>query len=370
MASAGTALRLVVMWVLLLAAQPAAAQSRLHEAQQAFNQGRIELALIRLKEAENEPGLTEDDLVRIHWTRALCLLATGKPAEANRSHDLLLALRPLHEPSALDAAPPVLQAFRRRQQEHLATHGAQLAPPLLEQKSLKVTVLRFPEKVSQIALYARAPGDPTFVVLSAPLDGATATVAIADADAGLWQRALLAGSLECLVEARSNRGTPLARLGTRNTPLHLPVKKDVHPPAVTAPEPVPIPVPEPVKEPPPPAVVAEPVITPAPVALAPAPPPHEPPPTSPRRKILFGVAGAGGGLAVALGVTSALLVAAALSSYGATWVLPYETIGDGRSLPFLGLYYGSWLLGGAALLLALVVPLALVTSGGAAALAL
>lgn len=334
----------------VLDASGAWAASRLDEATQAYSQGRLEVALVRLAEAENDPALTEDDLVRLMWTRVLCHAALRQSTDMTRAMDALLAVRPLHEPSALDGAPPVLQAFKLRQQEHRRERGVELDPPTLDGAWMQVKVSRFPEQVAQVVVFVRAPGDPVFATVNAPVVSGVAG-AMVPQDA-LWQRARGSGALECVVEARSHRGAPLVRMGTRQEPLRL---------ALVAAAPVPPPDAAP---PAPEARTPSPDVTqpvPAPVGQVPAAPQARASGVNPRMAAL--VFAAGGGIS---GVFSMGLLAAGVVAYALTWALPAD-VGKEASWQFRVPYYGSLVLGVGALLFGVAAP-ALMGVGGLLAL--
>ncbi len=97
---------------LLGSAAPAVAQDPLAEAKDLYASAEYEKALGALEEARKAPGLAPPALLAIEQYRALCLLAVGQKAQAERAIEAVLELDPFYTPGEDEAAPWVRQAFR------------------------------------------------------------------------------------------------------------------------------------------------------------------------------------------------------------------------------------------------------------------
>lgn len=97
---------------LLGSATPALAQDPLAEAKNLYASAEYEKALGALEEARKAPGLEPSVLFALERYRALCLLAVGQKAEAERAIEAVLNLNPFYMPGEDEAAPWVRQAFR------------------------------------------------------------------------------------------------------------------------------------------------------------------------------------------------------------------------------------------------------------------
>jgi len=288
----------VVLGLFLGAAPAWAGHPRLDEGKAAYERGQFRVALLKLTEAERDPKLADDDRVQLHFVRGACLHAMRKPAEANRSFDALLRLRPLHEPSALDAPPDVLAAFHARAEEFQKAQAVRLTAPALEGGRLTITAERHPQQVDHVVVFIRAAGETSYLQTTLPVVSGTASGMLQDL--AFWERQAEGGAVELLVEAVNKRDVPVARAGTGTAPLRFTVDAANRNAALQALTPV---APPQALVPPPDLVAA---VEPAP------PPPAATPPEEPSggRKWLWGLpvaAGAAAGMTVLLGVGSAVL---------------------------------------------------------------
>jgi len=98
--------------ILLCAGAPALAQDPLSAAKDLYASAEYEKALAALDEARKTPNLQPATLLAIEQYRALCHLAVGQKAEAERAIEAVLDLDPFYLPGDDDAAPWVREAFR------------------------------------------------------------------------------------------------------------------------------------------------------------------------------------------------------------------------------------------------------------------
>ena len=296
------------MAAVVLAAPSARAHPDVDAAVEAYRQGLFDQTLVKLAEAEGRLGLTEDDLVTIHWYRAACHLASGQNQRAAASFDRLLELRPLFDPGVLEASPTVRKMLEERRAAYMLEHGVQVSAPEVQSGAVRVQVLRHAQSVAGVAIFARALGDPTFGAFELPLASGVAQGPLADPM--MWERAVAAGALEVVVEARGPRGTPLARVGSARHPLVVELKEtdQAVQRAVTPPAPTPTPAA---------TVAVPPEAPPAETVAQPALAPPEPDPGTSPRPLRLGLLTLGG---LGLGCAAALLVAAAASTMGAVGI--------------------------------------------------
>jgi hypothetical protein len=106
--------------VLFLApAPPALAQDPLAAAKDFYASAEYESALAALDEARRAPDLEPPTILAIEQYRALCLLAVGRKADAEKAIEAVLDLDPFYLPGEDDAAPWVRTAFREVRQRVL-----------------------------------------------------------------------------------------------------------------------------------------------------------------------------------------------------------------------------------------------------------
>ncbi|MEW5848700.1 MAG: hypothetical protein AB2A00_07785 [Myxococcota bacterium] len=248
----------------------------LDAAKAALQRGEHRAALVSLERAERSPEITEEELVELHWTRGATYFQLGKTAEADRSFDALLTLRPLFEPNRLETPPDLRAAFRARAEAYQREKGVSVGAPRLEGKDLVVGLSGNVRDVGKVVAFVRAAGEATYRSFDVPLTGAVGRAPLAKLD--LWEELARSGKLEVVVEARNRRGVPVARNGDAVKPLELPVPaaqssaviKELTP----KPEPPPVAATPPVTAPPPPVVAAPPSAPPA------SPPPAASPPAA------------------------------------------------------------------------------------------
>ncbi|MEW5848282.1 MAG: hypothetical protein AB2A00_05680 [Myxococcota bacterium] len=206
---------------LFLASQDVLAHPKVDAARKAYEEGEFAAALVHLDEAEADASLTEDDLVQAHWLRGASLHALRRKAPAEAAFHRLLALRPLYEPSELDASPELLGVFQDVANRWRAEHGVALGPPSVQAATMTVPVLKHVEQVAHVVAFARAVDQPAYQQFTLAVKDGTAQGVINSEE--LWEATAVSGALDVVVEARNARGTPLARLGSARQPLRLTV---------------------------------------------------------------------------------------------------------------------------------------------------
>lgn len=200
---------------------PAWAHPELDAAKELFEKADVRGALKRLDRAERSPSKTEDEIVEMHWYRAACLHALHKEADATRSFDAVLELRPLYEPDTRAFPPELRNAFQKRATAYKAERGVLLGPPVLDGNRMAVAVTRFPEKVARVIVFVRGARAGAFLPFPLTVSSGEARGTIGDRT--LWEEARASGKLSVVVEAQSAREVPLARLGDAVRPLELSV---------------------------------------------------------------------------------------------------------------------------------------------------
>jgi len=302
---------------LLCTASTAWGHPDIEEAKKAFARGEFKLALLRLEKAERAPDRTDEETVELHWYRGAALHRLGDKAAGNKSFDVLLASRPLHEPDKYEVAPDLRSAFAARASAYDAQYGVRLGAPTLRGDVLVVTVEKNADRVAGLKVFSRVRGDQAYQPATWPVDGGQASGPVGSL--AVWQRLERAGTLEVTLEAINDQGAPVARLGDAVNPVPLVVIPEAARrvlDAMTAgnapaPQAAPAPAPE-----------TSGVTAPTPDTAAPA--------SSPLRLPLLG----GGGAALAAGGVALLItlatVVGALGSWGAfvgTWYTLSNSVG-------------------------------------------
>lgn len=204
--------------VALWSAPAWAANADVEAGKAAFLKGEFRQALVKLEEASRSPNATEDDVVEIHWFRGASFHALGKKADADKSFDALLAVRPLYAPNKMETPPDIRAAFKKRGDAYMKVHGINVAAPALDAARL-VVALDGPGlgEAASVVFSARAVGDVQYAQANATVEDGKAAAVISDA--GVWERAGKGGQLQVVVEVRNARGTPVARAGDAVQPL-------------------------------------------------------------------------------------------------------------------------------------------------------
>jgi hypothetical protein len=110
------AIATTVLGVVLLCGAVAVAEDSLAAARDLYAAAAYEDALARLNDLRSAKHSTDDDRV-IEQYRALCLFALGRPTDAERAIEAMVAAAPAYRPTDGDASPRVQAAFvevRRR----------------------------------------------------------------------------------------------------------------------------------------------------------------------------------------------------------------------------------------------------------------
>ncbi len=204
--------------VALWSAPAWAANADVEAGKAAFLKGEFRQALVKLEEASRSPNATEDDVVEIHWFRGASFHALGKKADADKSFDALLAVRPLYAPNKMETPPDIRAAFKKRGDAYMKVHGINVAAPALDAARL-VVALDGPglAEAASVVFSARAVGDVQYAQANTTVEDGKAAAVISDA--GVWERAGKGGQLQVVVEVRNARGTPVARAGDAVQPL-------------------------------------------------------------------------------------------------------------------------------------------------------
>jgi tetratricopeptide (TPR) repeat protein len=344
---------------------PVLASPEVEAGKAAFLKGEFRAAIAKLDEAERSPATTEEALVDVFWYRGAAFHALGKASEAAASFDRLLAVRPLYAPNKLESPPDVRAVFKERQEAFQRSHPVNLGTPVLLGADIVVTVQATNADVTVVTVFVRPAGEVPYKAVDLPVSGGTGRGPLADV--GLWGRAAKAGRMDYVVEARSARGTPLARVGDARTPLSMAVTNDQRDAAVSALKAV---APPPMAVSPAQAGAQPPATDPAPSAggVAPAASREEGP--SPASVALL-VAGGGvvavGGVVFLASVLAVLGAVASVAAYGgaAYW---FGNVPGTEVSPLYGPAYAAYMAGlwvGAGLLaLGGVLGLGAVTTGG------
>lgn len=196
----------------------------------AFARGEFKLALLRLERAARAPDKTEDETVEMHWYRAATLQRLGRNKAAATAFDALLRIRPLYEPDKYDAPPDLRAAFNKHAAGYLELHGVQLGQARVAQGGLRVEVTRFAEQVAEVAAFVRIKGGSSYAAYRLAMTQTEAAVPTAwgtISDEAFWRALAQGGEVEVALEARSARGTPLARRGDAMEPVTLQVDASV-----------------------------------------------------------------------------------------------------------------------------------------------
>lgn len=167
------ALRLVLAIGLSASAWPASAQDLLHHVRELYASADYEAAMAALDRVRPDPG---DDTTEIDRYRALCLIALGRTAEADRVIERVVTAHPLAELDATDSSPAVRAAFsavRRRVLPGLARRLFADAKAAYDRKALAEAADKFQQ---------------AFAVLDSPHLPAAADLADLRAlTAGFWE---------------------------------------------------------------------------------------------------------------------------------------------------------------------------------------
>lgn len=105
--------------ILLLSSASAAAQDSLDPVRSLYASAEYEEALAAIGNLKSNVDLA--GVVEIDRYRALCLIALGRSAEADRAIETTVTLDPLYQPAAADASPRVRAAFAAVRQRVLPT---------------------------------------------------------------------------------------------------------------------------------------------------------------------------------------------------------------------------------------------------------
>ncbi len=190
---------LVVLWVL-----PAGASAQLAEGRRRLEEADFEGAIVALDLAEQEDGLTREDVIAIFEARAIARRATGDVAGAREDLQRLASLDPAHVFPA--EAPPELA-------DELA-EVASAAP-------LEIVVEWEDEASDRVTVDARITGDSTGLVTDVVIwtrsgpspwrrsTGSSATVDVRTSS----------GQVQGYVEALGPGGAVIATVGSRESPL-------------------------------------------------------------------------------------------------------------------------------------------------------
>ena len=142
----------------LLAAAPALAHPDVDAGRALYKRGNFKQALVKLKDAERSPSLTEEDLLEVRWLKAASHQAAGQGKLAEAEFDALLDLRPLYEPDRLQAPPDLRALFQQRAVAWQSKSSIQVGDVRPAGAQLEVTVGGPPALAAQVALFVRAPG--------------------------------------------------------------------------------------------------------------------------------------------------------------------------------------------------------------------
>ncbi len=305
-------LRPWIVACLLCTASTAWGHPDIDEAKKAFARGEFKLALLRLEKAERAPDRSEEETVELYWYRGAALHRLGEKTAANKSFDVLLASRPLHEPDKYEVAPDLRSAFAARASAYDAQFGVRLGAPALRGDVLVVTVEKNADRVAALKVFSRVRGDQAYQPATWRVEGGQASGPVGNQ--AVWERLERAGTLEVTMEAINDRGAPVARLGDAVNPKPLEVTPAAARSVLDALTALNAPAPQPATETTGTAA--------APDTAAPA--------SSPLRMPLLG----GGGAALAAGGVALLItlltVVGALGSWGAfvgTWYALSNRVG-------------------------------------------
>lgn len=105
--------------ILLLSSASAAAQDSLDPVRSLYASAEYEEALTAIGNLKSTADLA--GVVEVDRYRALCLIALGRSAEADRAIETAVTLDPLYQPAAADASPRVRAAFAAVRQRVLPT---------------------------------------------------------------------------------------------------------------------------------------------------------------------------------------------------------------------------------------------------------
>lgn len=132
--------------LLLSLARGVMAQNSLAAAKDLYASAAYEDALTLLARLKEAGTGAADDGQMIEQYRAFCLLALGRPGEAERAIEAIVASDPLYQPAEFDASPRVRTTFRevrRRMLPGLAQERYAMAKATYDRKEFKAAAAQF-----------------------------------------------------------------------------------------------------------------------------------------------------------------------------------------------------------------------------------
>lgn len=193
--------------VLFALAAATVGNAQLDSGRRLFHAMRYEQAAQQLWAARSDPKLEQDERRELFDLLARSLAAQGRRAEVESAYAELLT-QDAEAPAPANAAPGIREAFRAAKERLYPPDFVKLARQTSAAGTLRVQVIDPWSQVASVALH-EAPDAGDFGAREVPRSGQRVEVALS------------AGTARCFLEARSQDGRVLARLGSAEAPLRV-----------------------------------------------------------------------------------------------------------------------------------------------------